>query len=347
MAGERWELVKKILDYSTAVAMKYDPDGIDIHFLNNRAANQDNVRDPAFAVEILRTIALKGSTPIRNQLSRHLHIYLEEYRQRKNDLNIKGYNLILLTDGEPDSDYDPLGDTSDLQDAERTKPAFRRIRKMLVEIAQEFDKLDAEENQVGIQFCNVGNDPGAQEFFDFLDDRLQGQWNLDRDMIDTISCKGEADLDMRFFEKLLLGAVDKVVDNRKDGTRSQTMPARPANGGQSETTRFTTSQHHSMAHRPKHAAEAQRDSWQYSHQPFEPRPSGMQAPREARASHIPPAASTPRFTPQPSGYGERFEPPQPRRQTTDPPAELPMQPTPRSNTSGPAKAADKGWRPWS
>lgn len=356
MAGERWELVKKILDYSTAVAMKYDPDGVDIHFLNNRTANQDNVGDPAFAVEILRNIALRGNTPIRDQLSRHLHSYLREYERRKNDLNVKGYNLILLTDGEPNPDYDAPGDIFDL-DAERTKPAFRRIRKMLVEIAQQLDNLQAEENQVGIQFCNVGNDPGAEEFFNFLDNRLQGQWNLNRDMIDTVSCKEEADLDVTFFENLLLGGIDKVVDNRADPARSQPVPSGPANGGQSETTRFEPSQHHSMAYRPRSAAiVVQNDPWpanskifsgQYTHQPFEPRPSGMQAPREARASHIPPAASTPRFTPQPSGYRERFEPPQPRRQTTDPPAELPMQPTPRSNTSGPAKAAHKGWPPWS
>lgn len=349
MAGERWDLVRKILDYSTVKATMYDPDGIDIHFLNNKTANADKVKDPSLAVEIHRNIALRGNTPIRDQLSRHLWKYVGDYCQRKNELNPRGYNLILLTDGEPNRDHEDPGDISDQEDAKRTKPAFRRIRKMLVEIAQELDRLHAEGNQVGIQFCNVGNDPGAQEFFHFLDDRLKGKWNLDRDMIDTVSCKEEADLTEKFFEKLLLGAVDKVVDKEE---------LRPISEGQSETRHFEPSQPTSMAYRPKQAIPTHRDSWpadnrhgsgQYTHQPFGPGPSGMQALREAQVSNTPPAASMPRYTPQPDGYGERFEPTQVRRQTTVPPdvAELPMQQMQRSNTSGPANPASKRWRPFS
>ena len=182
MAGERWDLVKKILDYSTAVATNYDPDGIDVHFLNNKNANQNRVKDRALAVEIHRKIALRGNTPIRDQLSKHLHNYLNEYKRHKDELNPKGYNLILLTDGEPNRDWEDPEDISDHEDARRTKPAFRKIRKMLVGIAQELDELQADENQVGIQFCNVGNDQGAHEFFYYLDNRLKGKWNLHRDV---------------------------------------------------------------------------------------------------------------------------------------------------------------------
>lgn len=45
MQGEKWDLVRKILDYSTVVATRYDPDGIDVHFMNNVNASKDNVRD--------------------------------------------------------------------------------------------------------------------------------------------------------------------------------------------------------------------------------------------------------------------------------------------------------------
>lgn len=185
MDGGRWELVSKILDYSTAVATSYDPDGIDVHFFNNHTANQDNVKDPALAVEIHRNIMLKGNTPIRDQLSRHLNAYLRRYHGRpEDDLNFKGYNLIVLTDGEPNPDWEDPGDISDPDDARKTKSAYRLMRKMIVDIAQELDDERAERNQIGIQFCLIGNDPEAHTFFKYLDDRLKGKWKLKRDVSD-------------------------------------------------------------------------------------------------------------------------------------------------------------------
>ena len=183
MNGDRWELVSKILDYSTAVAALYDPDGIDVHFFNNIAKNQDNVKDPAVAVEIHQNIYLKGNTPIRDQLSRHLNGYLKKYRRRpEDDLNFKGYNLIVLTDGEPNPEREDPSDISDIEDAKVTKPAYRMIRKMIVDIAHELDSDRAEKTQIGIQFCQIGNDPAAHTFFKYLDDRLKGKHKLKRDV---------------------------------------------------------------------------------------------------------------------------------------------------------------------
>lgn len=190
MLGDRWNLVGNILEYATVVATNYDPDGIDIHFLNNTTAGEDNIKDPSVASEVHRKVALRGNTPIREQLSKHLRSYLAKYKKRnENDMNFKGYNLVVLTDGEPNEDYEPPSTISDPEDAKVTKPAFRRIRKMLVEIARKLDEEDAEEDQVGIQFCNVGNDPGAHEFFHYLDDRLRGKWKLDRDVRSSSSAR--------------------------------------------------------------------------------------------------------------------------------------------------------------
>lgn len=183
MNGQRWELVNKILDYSTAVATSYDPDGIDVHFFNNTTANQDNVRDRAVAVHIHRNIFLKGNTPIRDQLSRHLNNYLRKYRKRsEDDINFKGYNLIVLTDGEPNPEREDLEDISDQEDARVTKPAYRMIRKLIVDVAHALDMEGAERSQIGIQFCQIGNDAEAHAFFKYLDDRLKGKWRLKRDV---------------------------------------------------------------------------------------------------------------------------------------------------------------------
>lgn len=232
MSGKRWDLVNQILTYSLALATQYDPNGIDIHFLNNRTANVNNVKDQAIAVEIHRQITLRGSTPIRDQLSRHLKDYLYRFTNQ-NEMNFKGYNLIVLTDGDPDPDYEDPDDISDREDARVNKAAYRLIRKDIVQIARDLQKVRAERNQVGIQFCQVGDDQAASSFFQYLDNRLKGKYGLDRDvgseqaidpplsladlvqMVDTIKCETEADLTEPFFKKLLLGAINKRLDQEE------------------------------------------------------------------------------------------------------------------------------------
>lgn len=181
MSGRRWDLVKRILTYSLARATQYDLDGIDIHFLNNRSANADHIKDEAAAVDIHRQITLRGSTPILDQLSRHLNGYLRRYRLSQ-DINFKGYNLIVLTDGEPDQEYEDPHDISDKEDAKKNSAAYRLIRKKIVQVAQELYQVGAERTQVGIQFCQVGDSEAASSFFQYLDDSLKGKYGLDRDV---------------------------------------------------------------------------------------------------------------------------------------------------------------------
>lgn len=182
MRGKRWDLVKRILTCSLGLATQYDPDGIDIHFLNNKTANVNNVRDQAIAVDIHRQITLRGSTPILNQLSRHLNDYLHRFKAAQDHFNFKGYNLIVLTDGEPDPEYEDPHEISDKEDAKANSPAYRLIRKKIVQIARELQKVRAERTQVGIQFCQVGDDEAASSFFQYLDNRLKGKYDLDRDV---------------------------------------------------------------------------------------------------------------------------------------------------------------------
>lgn len=180
--ADKWELVKAILDYSTEVATRYDSDGIDIHFFNNLAANMDNVRDPMMARQIHNNIVLKGSTPLLDQLSSHLDHYLLEYEEHRRDMNFKKYNLIILTDGEPDPEEEDPGDVSDQEDARKYSGVYRLIRKKIVETARELDSFRAQPNQVAIQFCQIGNEDGVHDFFQYLDDNLKAKWKLKRDV---------------------------------------------------------------------------------------------------------------------------------------------------------------------
>ena len=182
MRGEKWELVQKILDYSTVMATRYDRDGIDIHFMNNTNANKDKIKDPKIATTIHHGIELRGSTPTRDRLSRHLRGYLQRFKAAQFSADFERYNLIVLTDGEPNPEYEDENDVSDPEDAKRNKAAFRLIRKRIVEVAKKLDEEDTEPAQVGIQFCQIGNDDDATRFFQYLDDRIKGKHNLKRDV---------------------------------------------------------------------------------------------------------------------------------------------------------------------
>ena len=182
MRGEKWELVQKILDYSIVMAARYDPDGIDIHFMNNIKANQNSIKDSKFATTLHHGIELRGNTPTLDRLSRHLGGYYQRFKAADFSTDFKGYNLIVLTDGEPNPEEEDESDMSDQDDARNHKPAFKLIRKRIVEMAKKLDKVDAERKQVGIQFCQIGNDKDATEFFQYLDDRIKGKNNLHRDV---------------------------------------------------------------------------------------------------------------------------------------------------------------------
>ena len=182
MAGEKWDLVKEILDYSTVVATTHDPDGIDVHFLNSHSANRDNVKDLAVAERIHHDVILQGSTPMLDQLSRHLDNYLLRFEKNRHVLNFKGYNLIILTDGKPDEDEEDPDEISDEDDAEKHSAVYRLIRKKIVQTAKDLDQAKAARSQVGIQFCQIGNEDNVQEFFEYLDDQIKGKWKLKRDV---------------------------------------------------------------------------------------------------------------------------------------------------------------------
>ena len=186
MRGEKWELVQKILDYSIVMATRYDPDGVDIHFMNNTKANQDHIKDSKFATTLHHGIELRGNTPTLDRLSRHLRSYYQRFKAADFSPEFKGYNLIVLTDGEPNPEDDDESDMSDQDDARNHKPAFKLIRKRIVDMAKKLDDVDAERKQVGIQFCQIGNDTDATEFFEYLDNRIKGKHNLHRDVSNQV-----------------------------------------------------------------------------------------------------------------------------------------------------------------
>lgn len=175
--GGRWQLVQKILARSTDITTKYDPDGIDIHFFNNKRASADNIKDREKARSILQSVRLDdGRTPTLQRLSDHLSGYMRRFHAKRDAFDFQKYNLIILTDGEPDPSFEYDGEVSDEDDAKKNTAVNRKIRKTIVKAGRELDEADASEKQIGIQFCRIGNDPEVAKFFNYLDDNLRKKY---------------------------------------------------------------------------------------------------------------------------------------------------------------------------
>ncbi|MCJ1384540.1 hypothetical protein MMC17_007657 [Xylographa soralifera] len=205
LTARRWEFVQNILTVSTEIAAHYAPDGIEIRFFNNRRASADHIKDPQIARAMIQQVTPNGRTPTRRRLSEYLRGYLYRLRANQYNKDFSGLNLIILTDGEPDPDYEKPSEISDAEDAKQNTAANRKIRKEIV----------------GIQFCQIGNDAGVAKFFDYLDNNLGEKYNV-RDMVDTIRYIDELHLTPAFYLKLLTGAIDRYEDNQtQGGSRTQ------------------------------------------------------------------------------------------------------------------------------
>ena len=176
--ARRWELVQRILAVSTEIAAHYDPNGIDIRFFNNSTASAKEIRNPVTARAMVQQVTPYGRTPTLRRMTELLRSYIRRFRDNQDTENFPKYNLIILTDGEPDKAFEEPGDISNAEDAKKNTAANRKIRKEIVSIAKELDKMNALDEQVGIQFCQIGNDAGVTRFFDFLDNSLRREHNV-------------------------------------------------------------------------------------------------------------------------------------------------------------------------
>lgn len=197
MAGRSWRETRQALQTITPICTAHDEDGIDIYFLN--AADQPfyhNVTHPSTVVEIFSSVRPQGATPTGQRLNLILKNYLRKYTAAPDAT--KPLNIIVITDGEPSDD----------------------VESPIIAAAKKLDKLDAAAWQVGIQFFQVGREPGAREHLKQLDDglaELAGDDDL-RDMVDTVPFQGEeegSELTGEGILKVVLGAVNRRLDRKR------------------------------------------------------------------------------------------------------------------------------------
>lgn len=143
----RWEAAEEGTIALAAKAAKFDPDGITVITFNNRPTKYEGVGVEKVA-QIFKEKDPSGST----NLAGALDVAFTDFFARKSAGGSKpaGELFIVVTDGEPDS-------RSDVKDS----------------ITKAANKLDRDE-ELGILFVQIGNDPGAARFLKELDDDLKG-----------------------------------------------------------------------------------------------------------------------------------------------------------------------------
>lgn len=223
MAGRSWREVQSALSSITPICTAHDADGIDLYFLNHRsspsssstaggkaAGGYPGVRDAAAVERIFARARPGGMTPTGTRLNHILKAYLRHYEaavaRAGGDPDAAGdeckpINVIVITDGVASDDPESV----------------------LLSVAQRLDRIEAPPHQIGVQFFQVGNEPGAGEALRALDDDLAQLGGGVRDMVDTVSFpprsaggRGEVPvLSGEAILKTVLGAVVKRLDRAR------------------------------------------------------------------------------------------------------------------------------------
>lgn len=214
MAGRSWREVSQALSTIAPIVTKHDSDGIDIYFLNHKSSHAGAVSDgiapggyrgikrAATITEIFERVRPSGGTPTGTRIHAILRPYLAKLEaETAAGRELKPLNLIVLTDGVPSDD----------------------VESVLLSAAKKLDKLDAPPFQVGVQFFQVGNEEGAKEALEELDDGISELVEGGvRDMVDTVTwtggvanSEGGVGLTGDGILKAVLGAVVKRLDRRR------------------------------------------------------------------------------------------------------------------------------------
>ncbi|EPE27167.1 vWA-like protein [Glarea lozoyensis ATCC 20868] len=214
MAGRSWREVSQALSTIAPIITRYDQDGIDVYFLNHKSTDAGNLAEgiapsgyrgitrAETVTGIFERVRPTGSTPTGTRVQHILKPYLAKCdKELKAGRDVKPLNLIVLTDGVPSDD----------------------LESILLKAAQKLDNYDAPPSQVGVQFFQVGNENGAREALEELDDQLSERVQGGvRDIVDTVTwtggvaaSEGGIGLTGDAILKVVLGSVIKRLDRKR------------------------------------------------------------------------------------------------------------------------------------
>ncbi|KAF8879941.1 hypothetical protein BD779DRAFT_1550438 [Infundibulicybe gibba] len=180
----KWVECINALDGIAGKAVIYDDDGIEYYFFNNvQVIKLKDFPNVAAVGNSLRAITAYGYTPtgskVRERLEAHLAV-LDRTVGTPAYASVKPLDLIVITDGSPDSDNQPL--------------------PVIVEIAARMKAAGYHPNAIGIQFVQIGNDSGAEASLQTMAEAT----NVGS-MVDTVPYKSALTADE--LERILLGGL--------------------------------------------------------------------------------------------------------------------------------------------
>jgi hypothetical protein len=125
------------------------------------------IKRAAIVNKIFDRVWPQDGTPTGIRVHHILKPYLAKLEKNMGEgKELKPLNLIVFTDGVPSDD----------------------VESVLLSAAKKLDKLDAPPFQVGVQFFQVGNEEGAKEALEELDDELSNLVEGGvRDIVDTVT----------------------------------------------------------------------------------------------------------------------------------------------------------------
>lgn len=173
---KRWDVAKDAIRHITALAAAKDVDGIDIRFLRSRDLAENHIISITKVMETLDSVimldALRGgSTFFEDRLKDEICPRLELFSQYREQDTVyesmilsdrahlkrpqvpKRLNIIVITDGQ----------ANDMQEVE----------ELIVDTAQELDRLKAPAAQIRVQFVQIGEDESTRKSLKRLEDDLK------------------------------------------------------------------------------------------------------------------------------------------------------------------------------
>ncbi|KAJ8595016.1 hypothetical protein M405DRAFT_878461 [Rhizopogon salebrosus TDB-379] len=188
---QSWTLVREALAGIADLANQYGSHGIDLHFLHHGDYHA-NIKTSHKVQQIFDQMRPSGQdTPTAAKLEGLINHYLP-FVERKHPRH-EPIDIIVITDGVA-TDNDALP-------------------SVIVNAAQRLERGQVPDRMFGIQFVQIGTDEDAAAALRALDDHLEKEYRI-RDIVDFTPYDHEKGaFNTQYMLKILLGGIDKVLDN--------------------------------------------------------------------------------------------------------------------------------------
>jgi hypothetical protein len=167
----RWEVAREGTEALARKIQTLDPDGVDLYTFANKFNRYENVTADKVA-QIWQENEPNGGTNLAGVLDDALAHYFKKGTPA---------TFIVVTDGEPND--------------------RGAVTRSIVEASKKLEK----DEDLAIQFIQIGNDPGARQFLQFLDDGLVEKQGAKFDIVDT---KTQEETESMSFTELLTAAIN-------------------------------------------------------------------------------------------------------------------------------------------